>query len=53
MWSCATTDTGHAQRSYLTVAQLLVASWRSTLSLRGLNGIDFEQTTYDEYQVLP
>ena len=22
MWSCATTDTGHAQRSYLTVARL-------------------------------
>ena len=25
MWSCATTGTGHAQRSYLTVARLLVA----------------------------
>ena len=25
MWSCATTDTGHAQRSYLTAARLSVA----------------------------
>ena len=30
MWSYATTDTGHAQRSYLTAARISVASWRST-----------------------
>ena len=28
MWSCATTDTAHAQRSYLTVARLPFADWR-------------------------
>lgn len=29
LWSCATTDTLHAQRFYLTIAQLPVASWRT------------------------
>ena len=31
MWSCATTDIAHAQRSYLTVARLTIAEWRSAL----------------------
>ena len=31
MWSCAATDTGHPQRSYLTVARISVAKWRSAL----------------------
>ena len=30
MWSCATTDTAHAERSYLTVVQFTFAEWRST-----------------------
>ena len=31
MWSCATTDTAHAQRSYLTAARLTFAEWRFAL----------------------
>ena len=29
MWSCVTVDTAHAHRSYLTVARLTFAEWRS------------------------
>ena len=32
MWSSATSDIGHAQKSYLTVAPLSVAQWRSGLT---------------------
>ena len=34
MWSCATTDTWHAQRSYLTVVRLSVAYWKSVLIIQ-------------------
>ena len=27
MWSCAATDTAHAQRSYLTVVRLAFTEW--------------------------
>ena len=31
MWSCATTDIVHAQRSYPTEVQLTFSKWRSAL----------------------
>ena len=33
MWSCAATNTVHAQRSCLTVAQLAFAEWSLSLTL--------------------
>ena len=33
MWSCASTDTAHAQRSYITAARLAVAKWKSVFIL--------------------
>ena len=36
VWSCATTDTAHAQRLYLTVARLTFSEWRSSLRLAWL-----------------
>ena len=36
MWCWATTYTGHAQRSYLIVVRLSVASWRSTLIIQSV-----------------
>ena len=50
MWSCATTDAGHAQRSFLTVARLSVA-----LQLFYCRPLDmkfhFYEDTYDMFHV--
>ena len=39
MWSCATTDTAHDQRSYLTAARQTVAEWRSAFTFLFTNKI--------------